>query len=112
MFFDTPGTNFAVGSGVIAFVRSVVDLSDGHTLDADLVFNDHEFFSSISSPGLTPAPAGQTSVDLQAVVTHEYGHYFGLDHTSVAGATMVPFISKCQKVQPLQASSPCTCAPI
>ena len=93
MFFDTPGTNFAVGSGVIAFVRSVVDLSDGHTLDADLVFNDHEFFSSISSPGLTPAPAGQTSVDLQAVVTHEYGHYFGLDHTSVAGATMVPFIS-------------------
>jgi len=93
MFFDTPGANFAVGSGVIAFVRSVVDLSDGHTLDADLVFNDHEFFSSISSPGLTPAPAGQTSVDLQAVLTHEYGHYFGLDHTSVAGATMVPFIS-------------------
>src|SRR4029079_7749491 len=78
---------------VIAFVRSVVDLSDGHTLDADLVFNDHEFFSSISSPGLTPAPAGQTSVDLQAVLTHEYGHYFGLDHTSVAGATMVPFVS-------------------
>ncbi|HYJ32077.1 MAG TPA: matrixin family metalloprotease [Candidatus Binatia bacterium] len=93
MFFDTPGANFAVGSGVIAFVRSVVDLSNGHTLDADLVFNDHEFFASISSPGLTPAPAGQTSVDLQAVLTHEYGHYFGLDHTSVAGATMVPFIS-------------------
>jgi len=93
MFFDTPGANFAVGSGVIAFVRSVVDLSNGHTLDADLVFNDHEFFSSISTPNLTPAPAGQTSVDLQAVVTHEYGHYFGLDHTSVAGATMVPFIS-------------------
>lgn len=93
MFFDTPGANFTAGSGVIAFVRSIVDLSDGHTLDADLVFNDKEFFSSISSPGLTPAPAGQTSVDLQAVLTHEYGHYFGLDHTSVAGATMVPFIS-------------------
>ncbi|HET9952659.1 MAG TPA: FlgD immunoglobulin-like domain containing protein, partial [Candidatus Eisenbacteria bacterium] len=26
-------------------------------------------------------------------ITHEYGHYFSLDHTSVAGATMVPFIS-------------------
>jgi hypothetical protein len=93
MFFDNAGANFTTGSGVIAFVRSIVDLSDGHTLDADLVFNDKEFFSSISSPGLTPAPAGQTSVDLQAVLTHEYGHYFGLDHTSVAGATMVPFIS-------------------
>ena len=93
MFFDMAGTNFAAGSGVIAFVRSTINLTDGHTLDADLVFNDKEFYGSVSTPNLTPAPTGQTSVDLQAVVTHEYGHYFGLDHTSVAGATMVPFIS-------------------
>jgi hypothetical protein len=93
MFFDGAGVNFAPGSGVIAFVRSVVNLVDGQTLDADLVFNDAEFYASVSTPNLTPAPPGQFSVDLQAVVTHEYGHYFGLDHTSVAGATMVPFIS-------------------
>ena len=92
MFFDTPGANFAAGSGVIAFVRSTVDITDGHTLDADMVFNDREFFCSTSSPNLTPAPPGQSSVDLQSVVTHEYGHYFGLDHTSVADATMIPFI--------------------
>jgi len=92
MFFDTAGVNFAVGSGVIAFVRSTIDGTDGHTLDADLVFNDHEFFASTSSPNLTPAPPGQQSVDLQSVVTHEYGHYFGLDHTSVTDATMIPFI--------------------
>ncbi len=93
MFFDGPGVNFAPGSGVIAFVRSIVNLVDGQTLDADMVFNDRDFYSSVSSPGLTPAPAGQTSVDLQSVCTHEYGHYFGLDHTSVTGATMIPFIS-------------------
>ena len=92
MFFDTPGANFAAGSGVIAFVRSTIDLTDGHTLDADMVFNDHEFYCSTSSPALTPAPPGQISVDLQSVVTHEYGHYFGLDHTSIANATMFPFI--------------------
>jgi len=93
MIFDTAGVNFAPGGSVIAFVRSTVDLADGHTLDADMVFNDRDFYSSVSTPNLTPAPAGQISVDLQAVVTHEYGHYFGLDHSSVTGATMIPFIS-------------------
>ena len=94
VFFDNSNTNFAPGSGVIAFVRSTIDLNDGHTLDADMVYNDREFYSSISSPSLTPPPAGtgQASVDLQSVITHEYGHYFGLDHTSIANATMIPFI--------------------
>src|SRR5262249_42118509 len=40
MFFDMAGANFAPGGTVIAFVRSTVDLATGHTLDADLVFND------------------------------------------------------------------------
>jgi hypothetical protein len=93
MFFDNANVNFAPGGGVIAFVRSIVNLVDGQTLDADMVFNDAGFFCSTTSPVLTPAPAGQSSVDLQAVVTHEYGHYFGLDHTSIANSTMVPFIS-------------------
>ena len=92
VLFDGSGVNFPV-AGVIAFVRSIIDGTDGRTLDADLVFNDRDFFSSVSTPNLTPAPAGQISVDLQAVVTHEYGHYFGLDHTSITGATMIPFIS-------------------
>ena len=97
VFFDATGVNFPT-AGVIAFVRSVIDLSDGHTLDADLVYNDRDFFSSTTSPALTPAPVAvppavqQASVDLQAVLTHEYGHYFSLDHTSVTGATMIPFI--------------------
>ena len=92
IFFDTAGTNFAPGGTVIAFTRSIVDITDGHTIDADVVFNDRDFFSSTSSPSLTPAPAGQSSVDLQSVMTHEFGHAYGLDHTSVANATMIPFI--------------------
>lgn len=93
MYFDGPGVSFAPGGGVIAFVRSIVNLVDGQTLDADMVFNDRDFFCSTSFPALTAAPAGQSSVDLQSVIAHEYGHYFGLDHTSVAGTTMIPFIA-------------------
>lgn len=92
MFFDQAGVYFPPGGGVIAFVRSYINLVDGHTLDADMAFNDAEFYSSTSDPGPSPAPPGQISVDLQAVVTHEYGHYFSLDHTSIANATMIPFI--------------------
>ena len=51
-----------------------------------MVFNDRDFYASVSTPNLTPPPAGQTSVDLQAVITHEYGHYFGLDHTLITAA--------------------------
>ena len=92
MFFDMTGANFAPGSGVIAFVRSIVSLTDGHTLDADLVFNDKEFYASVTDPVTLPPPAGQTTVDLYSVITHEYGHYFSLDHTSVSNATMIPYI--------------------
>src|SRR6185503_1905996 len=55
VLFDATGVNFPT-AGVIAFVRTVVDLTDGHSLDADLVFNDRDFFSSTSSPALTPPP--------------------------------------------------------
>jgi len=90
VIFDPTGANFPT-AGVIAFTRSITDATDGHTLDADLVFNDRDFWWSTSA-SLEPAPAGQTSVDLEAVATHEYGHAWGLDHTSVLGATMIPFI--------------------
>ena len=90
VLFDPTGANFPT-AGVIAFVRSIIDGTDGHTLDADMVLNDRDFFWSTSA-SLEVPPAGQSSVDLGAVTTHEYGHYFGLDHTSVLGATMIPFI--------------------
>jgi hypothetical protein len=90
ILFDPTGANFPT-AGVIAFTRSIIDGTDGHTLDTDVVANDRDFWWSTSAV-LEPAPAGQSSVDLRAVITHELGHAFGLDHTSILGGTMIPFI--------------------
>ena len=96
VLFEQSGVNFPT-AGVIAFVRSIVNLADGHTLDADLVFNDKDYFSTTvigtPAPIAPPGTLQQTATDLQSVLTHEFGHFFGLDHTSVSGATMVPFVS-------------------
>jgi hypothetical protein len=92
VLFDPTGAIGNFASGVIAFTRSFIDDTDGHTLDSDVLFNDRDFYWSTTSPGIEPAPPGKSSVDLQAVICHEFGHAFGLDHTSVLGATMIPFI--------------------
>jgi len=36
---------------------------------------------------------GQDRPDLQGIITHEYGHSLGLDHTNVSGATMFASVS-------------------
>ncbi|HWC16200.1 MAG TPA: matrixin family metalloprotease [Terriglobales bacterium] len=53
----------------------------GQILDADILFNPAVKFTTDSSGGS----------DLQTVVTHEIGHFLGLDHSAVVKATMFPF---------------------
>ena len=54
----------------------------GKVLDADIEMNGVDFtFSATPVPGLV-------QYDVQNTVTHEVGHFLGLDHSSVADATM------------------------
>ena len=68
------------------------NLAEGTILDMDMTWNPDEFDYS-TAPNATP-----NVFDIRAVATHEFGHLFGLSHTSMAfagvnAATMFPSVS-------------------
>jgi len=66
----------------IALTTITYNVADGAILDADVELNGAAFsFGTTCAAGLA---------DIQNTVAHETGHMLGLDHTSVAGATMRP----------------------
>jgi len=71
--------DYPFASGVIAITLSTS--SSGHFTDADILFN----------PALSFSTSGATDTfDIQAIATHEIGHFLGLDHTAIVSATMNP----------------------
>jgi hypothetical protein len=66
---------------VIARTSLTFDPNTGAIFDADIEINSFRNEFSISET--------QISNDLQSVLTHELGHFLGLDHTLVPNATML-----------------------
>jgi len=66
---------------VIARTSITFDVVTGAILDADIEVNS--FRNEFSTGEI------QSSNDLQGVLTHEVGHFLGLDHTLVENATML-----------------------
>ena len=85
-----PGLEWLVALTFVHF-----DTETGEILDVDMGFNNHgfEFDDAIACTPLSSA------YDLRATLTHEFGHFVGLDHSTVTDATMnsVTFGGDCKK---------------
>lgn len=99
--FNQPSMAFT--AGVLAFTRVITANSPGvsvgseppaafagQILDADTLFrNDGQ--ATFATPGALGTTQGQGAYDLESLLTHELGHWFGLDHSAVWRAMMFPY---------------------
>jgi hypothetical protein len=80
---DWSGEELPSDAFAITLVWNLV--ASGEIVDADMLINPT--FARLAVCGDT-CPRAPLTVDLQNVVTHEAGHFLGLAHSDVAGATM------------------------
>jgi hypothetical protein len=67
-------------------ITSVIYYDDtGEIIEADMALNGVDFKWTLNPP--SPCPSNNL-VDLKNVVTHEAGHFFGMDHSNISSATM------------------------
>ncbi|HXY79636.1 MAG TPA: matrixin family metalloprotease [Candidatus Bathyarchaeia archaeon] len=90
-------------SGVLAFTRVITANAPGvsvgasgpsafagQILDSDTLFrNDGQ--ATFATPAALATTAGQGAYDLESLLIHEIGHWFGLDHSAVWRAIMFPY---------------------
>lgn len=89
MFDETGETGyFPNGSGIVALTPISYDTGSGAILDADVIFNAKDYSWSVTGA------AG--AFDVQDVLTHELGHFIGLDHSPSVSGTMWPYVSTTQ----------------
>jgi hypothetical protein len=75
-----------IATGVFAVTITTFDTSNGQITDADMQLNDRDFTWDTLGPTGTQGVIGRAMIE--SVVTHELGHFIGLDHPNNAQATM------------------------
>ncbi len=79
------------GEGTIGITLTTYDERSGIIYDSDIELNAVGFtFTTTNGGTCGPTSTNCVSTDVQNTVTHEVGHFVGLDHTSAIGSTMNP----------------------
>jgi hypothetical protein len=99
--FDQSSTGFT--TGVLAFTRVITANAAGvsvgssapaafagQILDADTLFRS-DGQATFATPGALATPQGAGAYDLESLLIHELGEWFGLDQSAVWSAVMFPF---------------------
>lgn len=79
-------TSTGVTTGVFAVTVTTFDTVTGEILDADMEINDRDFTWDTLGPTATTGIVGRAMIE--NVVTHEIGHFVGLDHTASSESSM------------------------
>jgi hypothetical protein len=99
--FNQSSTAFT--TGVLAFTRVITANAPGvsvgtsgpaafagQILDSDTLFSNTGQVT-FATPGALGTAQGQGAYDLESLLIHELGHWFGLDHSAVWSAIMFPY---------------------
>jgi hypothetical protein len=75
-----------IAAGVFAVTITTFDTTTAKILDADMELNDRDFTWDTLGPTGTQGVVGRAMIE--NVVTHEIGHFIGLDHAANARASL------------------------
>lgn len=84
VFFEDEYFNYRGIDGTLAKTSVTFDDRTGEILDADIVVNSANNVLTVADP------PGRVEYDLQAILTHEVGHFIGIAHSPNPEAVMNP----------------------